>query len=361
LQNSAKRVISAGMMLPKVKIIIVNYRTADLTVDCLRTLDTECPQCLCVRVTVVDGASGDGGVKQLRDVIARHGWSEWVSLMPLEQNGGFAYGNNAGIRAASTEADPPDFIMLLNPDTLVRKGALRRLVTLLTEHPRIGIVGAALEDESGLVQSAARRCPSPLSELDRGARLGVLTKLLDRWVVSMPMQDSPHPCDWVSGAAMVIRREVFEQIGLMDDGYFLYFEELDFCERARAAGWEVWHEPGSVIVHLEGASTGMGQSRRRRPGYWYASRRRFFLKRYGPLGLAAVDTCWAVGRLMLLLRRLLRLGGSTAGDPKWYMWDLLIGDLRALLRGGYPPRIRARDHGTAPQPAVSVSAPAPST
>jgi hypothetical protein len=138
---------------------------------------------------------------------------------------------------------------------------------------------------------------------------------------------------------MMVRREVFEQIGLLDEGYFLYFEELDFCERARAAGWEVWHEPRARIVHLEGASTGISQPGRRRPAYWYDSRRRFFLKRYGVRGLIAADVCWAAGRSLLLLRRLLRLGGSTEGDPLKFSRDLLIGDLRSLLRDPTPQRM----------------------
>ena len=133
---------------------------------------------------------------------------------------------------------------------------------------------------------------------------------------------------------MMLRREVIEQIGLMDENFFLYFEEVDYCRRARTAGWSVWYLPESRVVHLEGASTGIQVGAKRRAGYWYASRRRFFIKHQGIAGLLAADALWALGRLSYLLRRLFRLGRfGVDNDPKWFMFDLLAGDLRALLTG----------------------------
>lgn len=334
----------------QVHVIVVNYRTAELAVDCLRSLAAELsqqPNLLEMQVTVVDGASGDDSVEVLTAAIEREGWSEWINFLPLECNGGFAYANNAAIREALIADQLPDYIMLLNPDTIVRPRAVRQLAEFLNNHPKTGIVGSCLENADGAVESGARRCHTPMSEFEHAARTGPISRMLQRYIVAMPMREEPHPCHWTSGAAMMIRREVFEQIGLLDEGYFLYFEEADFCERARAAGWEIWHEPRSCVLHLEGAATGLQTQRRRRPSYWYDSRRRFFLKRRGLLGLLAADTCWTVGRAALHLRRLLGLGGSTADDPLRFTRDLLSSDFRGLIRDRRPARIRppqAADH-----------------
>src|SRR5262249_6671991 len=157
----------------------------------------------------------------------------------------------------------------------------------------------------GTAAYSAHNAPSPLGELEAGARLGPLSRALARFAVTPPPQWEAHACDWVSGAALIVRREVLERIGPMDDGYFLYFEEVDYCTRARRAGWEVWFVPQSRIVHLEGASTGIHQVERRRPRYWFDSRRRYFVKHHGVAGLLAADALWALGRASLAARRAL--------------------------------------------------------
>ncbi len=313
-------------------IVIVNYRTADLVEQCLRSLRDEVAAIDSARVVVVDNDSGDNSVERLRRAVKAKLWEDWVHVVPLERNGGFAYGNNAGIKLALDGGRPSDFVFLLNPDTVVRAGAVDALLSFMRANPEVGIAGSLLEDAEGVPQCSARRRPSPLGEFEAGARLGVLSRRLSKYVVAMPVEKRPHRCDWVSGAALMVRREVVEQIGLMDEGYFLYYEEVDFCERARRAGWQLWFVPDSRIVHLEGSATGINATRRRRPGYWYDSRRRYFVKFYGVAGLIVSDMLWAVGRASLMLRRLLRLGGSTAGDPRLYFYDLVFGDLGALFK-----------------------------
>ena len=317
-----------------VHIVIVNYRTADLAIDCLRSLAAQTADLGGGRVLVIDNASGDDSVPKLTAAIERENWSNWAQVMPLDRNGGFSFGNNAGIRYALAAPVRVDHVLLLNPDTIAHPHAVKFLVDFMAAHPAVGIVGSLLENTAGGVDCSAHRDPTPLGELVSGARLGLLTRLLARHVISPPAKNKPHACDWVSGASMMLRREVIEQIGLMDEDFFLYFEEVDYCRRARTAGWSVWYLPESRVVHLEGASTGIQVGAKRRAGYWYASRRRFFIKHQGITGLLAADTLWALGRLSYLLRRLLRLGRfSIANDPKWFMFDLLAGDLRALLTG----------------------------
>jgi N-acetylglucosaminyl-diphospho-decaprenol L-rhamnosyltransferase len=316
-------------------IAIVNYRTAELTIDCLRALSSQVADLENIRVVVVDNNSGDGSVVKISAAIERANWSSWVGVMPLEKNGGFAFGNNASIRKALVSTGPVDYVLLLNPDTIPLPGAIKALVDFMDIHPEVGIAGSLLENAEGGVECSAHTFPSPLSELDGAARLGVLSRLLHRYVVSPPSLSSAHPCDWVSGASMIIRRQVMKDIGLMDERYFLYFEEVDFCRRASYAGWQCWYVPDSRVIHLEGVSTGIHAAAKRRAGYWYNSRRLFFITHHGIAGLVAADVLWAAGRLLFLLRRSLhiRVKANPDSDPKWFMYDLLWGDLRAILTG----------------------------
>lgn len=316
-------------------IVIVNYRTAELVIDCLRSLSTQVADLAGGRTVVVDNASGDGSAEKLSAAIKHEGWSSWAMIVPLGRNGGFAFGNNAGIRIALSATKPAANVMLLNPDTVIRPHAIKALAHFLEAHPEAGIAGSQLENADGSLDFSAHTFPSPISELDAGARLGALSRVLRRYVVTNPsLGDKAHLCDWVSGASMMIRQRVIADVGWMDEDFFLYFEEVDFCRRAQQAGWECWYVPNSRVVHLEGASTGIQASSKRRPKYWYGSRRRFFVKHYGVAGLVAADTLRAIGQLSFTLRRVFHLCSNCENnDPKWFMFDLLWDDLSAILRG----------------------------
>lgn len=314
-------------------VIIVNYQTAGMAASCLDSIANQVSVFANLHVVVVDNASPDRSAEQLMERIERRGW-RWASVLPLERNGGFAVGNNAGIREGLRSTRDIEYIMLLNPDTLLQDKAIQVLVQFMDTHPEVGIAGTRLEDEKGETQASAHRAHSALGELESSARLGLLTRVLHRYAVSPPGQKTPHECDWVSGASLMIRRKVFEDIGLLDEGYFLYFEEADFCLRARKAGWKVWFVPDASVVHFEGASTGIRSGAHCRPRYWYDSRRRYFVKHHGILGLILADALWAVGRASLTVRRALRLGSGGKGqDPRWFAFDLLWGDLRSIFSG----------------------------
>lgn len=325
-------------------IIIVNYRTAGLVVNCLRSLSSQIGELSGGRVLVIDNASGDDSVANLAGAIKREGWSEWANVLPLDHNGGFAFGNNAGIRVAQASPTGCDYLFLLNPDTLVRPNAIKALISFMDLHPEVGIAGSQLENIEGGVERSAHRFHSPLSQLREGARLSVLDRFLANNLVTPPLRDDAHLCDWVSGASMIVRREVFEDIGLLDEGYFLYYEEVDFCRRATMSGWNIWYVPDSKVMHIEGAATGIQKAARRRPAYWYNSRRRYFTKNYGVTGLVLTDLLWSLGRLSYLARRIAGLGaqGDTR-DPKWFMFDILWGDLRSILNGQAWRIIRNKD------------------
>jgi len=321
-------------MSKSVQIVIVNYKTPQLVAACLVSLEKQVPELNFDQVFIVDNNSNDNSVEIISKSIESNNWSDWCQVISAECNGGFSFGNNTGIRLAMSGDNNPDYIMLLNPDTLVKPDSVQSLIDFMDNHPKVGIAGSRLENEKGGLECSAHTFPSPLGELEGGARLGVISKLLSRYVVTPPLRDEAHRCDWVSGASMIIRREVIEDIGLLDEGYFLYFEEVDFCNRAKKAGWECWYVPNSVVMHIEGASTEIHSNSVRRPAYWYNSRRRYFVKHYGVMGLIFTDLLWSVGRTSYLLRRILRLGAqSPNNDPKWFMFDVLWGDFLSLVSG----------------------------
>jgi N-acetylglucosaminyl-diphospho-decaprenol L-rhamnosyltransferase len=291
-------------MSASLAVVIVNYRTAGLVVDCLRSLVPELAGLPGTRVVVVDNASGDGSAGAIAQALAQEGWSGWCSLLALDRNGGFSTGNNAAIARLLEEADPPAWILLLNPDTLVKPGALRVLLETAGGLPRAGIVGTALQGLDGTPQASAFRFLSVLGELENAVRLGVVTRLLSRSAVVLPRPTSLSQVDWVSGASMLVRREVFEEIGLLDEGYFLFCEETDLCLRAGRRGWETWFQPASRVVHLAGQSTGFDPAApgRRVPRYVLESRRRYFVKNHGLAYAALADLAWVVGHLAWRVR-----------------------------------------------------------
>ena len=134
------------------------------------------------------------------------------------------------------QSDDPSYLYLLNPDTQVRPGAISSLVSFLESHPQAGIAGSGLEDGNGHNWPIAFRFPSLMGEMIQGINLGVVTKLLQPWATVRYMSGSSDAVDWVSGASMMIRSTVFRAIGGLDENYFLFFEETDFCKRARDAG-----------------------------------------------------------------------------------------------------------------------------
>jgi N-acetylglucosaminyl-diphospho-decaprenol L-rhamnosyltransferase len=319
--------------MPSNFVVIVNYHTANLVVACLASLVGELPALGGGRVIVVDNASGDGSVEVLQAAVHKHQWNAWVEVIALPRNGGFAYGNNRAIERVR-QIDPNfDVVISLNPDTVVQPGALPALLRHFDHDAKVGIVGASIEDEHGTRQQSAHPFPSLKGELNRAAQLQLLSNLIGPHQNSSAAEVKPTSHDWVSGACFAIRRELLDIIGPLDEGYFLYFEETDFCLRAKQAGWSCWLVPQARVMHFEGAATGITAAKRRLPEYWFASRRRFFVKAYGVGGWIAADVLWTLGRLSLVTRRALRLGGrqSEATEPQRVLRDLVSSDLRALV------------------------------
>jgi N-acetylglucosaminyl-diphospho-decaprenol L-rhamnosyltransferase len=305
----------------EVLVVVVNYRSAELAVDCLASLEPEVAANPGTRVAVVENASGADQAERIRDAIERRGWSGWASLIEAGRNGGFAAGNNAAIAPALAQPEPPEFVWLLNPDTVVRPGALAGLRDFLRRQPDVGMAGSRLENPDGTPQFSAFRFPSILGEVEGGLRFGPASRLLRDRAALMPIADSPGRVDWVAGASLMVRRAVFEAVGLLDEGYFMYYEEVDFCRRAAEAGWPCWYVPESRVVHLVGQSTGVNELRRRRPSYWFHARRRYFLKSQGRTKTFLADLAWALAYASYRVRRPIQ--GKPDGDPRWLLADFI--------------------------------------
>lgn len=317
-------------MTQSIALVVVNYRTPEMTLDCLQTLQSEVDPT--VSVVVVDNASGDGSAEKLERVIQERGWSSWAQVIRAKTNGGFASGNNIGIRAVLADA-----YILLNSDTLVHPGAIASLREAMQIRPDAGIIGPGLLNSSGGHDDSVFRDPRPSSELLRSAHLGLLERVLPELNPVLPETDQPMEADWLGFACVLIRREVIERVGPLDEGFFMYFEDIDYCRRVRAAGWKVLYWPGPKVVHLLGRSsnvTAEEAARRPAPRYYYEARARYFAKYYGRRGLWLANGFWYLGRCVSLAREMLGARPQHRQRESLDIWTNALTPFR-------PPRIRA--------------------
>jgi N-acetylglucosaminyl-diphospho-decaprenol L-rhamnosyltransferase len=312
--------LAAQDILMKLFVVVLCYRVVDLTIDCLRSLAGEIGRVPGAKVGLLENGTGDDSAERLRKAIRENGWSSWVEFTEVYPNRGFTGGNNLLIRPALESADPPEYVLLLNSDTIVKEHALDALVEFMDKNPRVGIAGSQMLWPDGSLRASPFRFPGIATELDRGLKLGVVSKLLSRWSIEPPKPTVSTRWDWVSGASMVLRTRMLDQIGLLDEGLYTYFDDIDICLRARKAGWETWYVVASKVIHLGGASTGVtAKSIGRRPSYWFEARRRFFLKSYGKAYTALADAAFILGYALWHVRRRLQRKADT--DPKQFLID----------------------------------------
>jgi len=297
--------VGASRASARVLAVTVNYRTAELALRALASLERERNQVAELRAVLVDNDSADGSAERLRAGLSGSDRGGWARLVESPRNVGFGAGNNLALRAALAEPRPPDLFLFLNPDAVLEPGALGTLVRFLESHPRAGMAGPATVVH-GALRGTAFRFPGVLNGLDEGLHFGPVTRLLARWQLAPPARSEAHRTDWLSGGCLLVRRELLEEVGLFDEAFFLYFEEVDLCWRAVRAGWECWFVPEARVLHEAGASTGASAGReleRRMPPYWFESRRRYLLKSRGRLVCLLADLAWAAGNALWNVRR----------------------------------------------------------
>lgn len=305
-------------------IVVVNYNGLKLTVDCLRSLKPELDTIPEARIALCDNGSADGEAQRLLNAVDRLGLVNRVEVKSIFPNRGFTGGNNAVIQPALEGRDPPEYVYLLNNDTLVLPGAIRTLLEYMDLHPDVGVGGSRLEYPDGTTQLAARTIQTALGEFESYLRFGPVTRILSPWAVVPPERNQPHEAGWVPGAAMMIRRPVFEQIGLLDEDLYTYFDDVDFCLRARRAGWPTWYVPQSRIVHFVGKTTGVTDvdfKPKRRASYWFQARRHYFLKNFGAAYAAVADVAAIAGLALWGLR--CRMQHKPNPDPPHLLRDFV--------------------------------------
>ncbi|WP_201156266.1 glycosyltransferase [Rhodobaculum claviforme] len=287
----------------KVAIVMVNDRTPGLVLDCLRSLADERAAGLDLMVRIGDAESGDGSVEAISRFIDAQGY-DWARCVAIGRNGGFAYGNNFVLKHHVLVDPGVTHVHFLNPDTYVHPGAVRELARFLAAHPDAGAAGSRLENPDGSRRSCAFRFPAPWREFFRGASFSLLDRLVPASRAVITPGTRQERVDWVSGASFMMPRAVLEQVGPMDDGFFLYFEETDLMARIRDAGYEVWHVPQSRVVHLAGQATGYRAGGRpsRLSAHWLRSRARYLKRRHGRGGLVGGTVLYLPGDLGLSAR-----------------------------------------------------------
>jgi GT2 family glycosyltransferase len=294
--------------------------------DCLESIDGQIDTGR-DRVVIVDNASGDGSDGAIERLITERGWTEWVRLERSPINGGFSAGNNYGLRRIDAE-----YYLLLNSDTIVRPGAIDQLLDAAESNPETGLVSPRLEWQDEQPQESCFRHRSPAYEFFIAARTGIVDRLFGHKGGTYQVSDQPMQPDWTSFACVLVKREVFDRVGLLDEGYFMYFDDMDFCRRAWDAGMATLYWPAARIVHLRGGSgpvKELSNDQKRLPRYWYASRNRYYAKFYGRPGLWLANLFWYVGRIISLAREITGLKQPHTCTRQWLdIWTNALHPLR---------------------------------
>lgn len=226
-------------------VIVVSWNTRELLDRCLTSLQAEISN-MEHQVFVVDNASSDGSA----DMVAEK--HHWVRLIRNDSNLGFAMANNQAFWLASG-----DYVLLLNPDTEVKEGAIKKLLSFIESKPKAGVVAPQLLNTDGSIQRSCREFPTfagMLYELCGLSRVFPENETFGRYKMLSWNHDDERQVDQPEGACLLIRREALEQVGLFDEGFFMLFEEVDWCYRLKKAGWEIWFTPESKITHHYGQS-----------------------------------------------------------------------------------------------------------
>jgi GT2 family glycosyltransferase len=268
-------------------VIIVNYNTREYLGPCLDALPNALAG-LAATTWVVDNASPDGSADFVR---ARY---SSVNLIASPRNGGYAYGNNLGLMAAGFDRGArPRFrhALLLNPDTVPPAGSISRLVSFIDASPDVGICGPRVQRPDGALDRACRRgAPTPLVsfyQLSGLARLFPRSRHFARYNLTYLPEYEQADVDAVVGACMLLRGAALAQIGLLDERFFMYGEDLDLCLRAKQAGWRVVYQPAVQLIHHKGRAT--RKSSRRMIREFYRSMELFHQKHFAPSSPAAVN------------------------------------------------------------------------
>jgi len=263
----------------QLSIIIVNHNAGPLLQKCVESVYRQTKQ-VNSHVWVVDNGSRDGSAKKIQKEFPH------ATVLFSKDNLGFAKANNMAIRQSDSE-----YVLLLNPDTVILDRAIEKTVAFMESHPTTGVSGCKVLNEDGTLQLACRRAiPTPRIAFFRLSGLSKLfpkSQSMAKYNLTYLSPEETHEVEAVSGSFLMIRREVIDQIGLLDERFFMYGEELDWCLRAKQAGWQIMYVPHGQVIHYKGECS---KSNRRRALYEYhRSMYLFHKKHFAPKCSIAVN------------------------------------------------------------------------
>lgn len=296
------RSIVWGPAVVDLAIVIVNYNTRDMLDACLSSV-RQAASGMAVEVIVVDNCSGDHSAELVRE---RHSWAQVITT---DHNGGYAYANNIGLRSVgfAGQGRPESlarYALLLNPDTVLPREGLGTMLAFMDAHPDVGVVGPKLVREDGSLDKACRRSfPTPLVSFYRFSgltRLFPSSQRFGRYNLTYLDPDTQADVDSVVGAFMLLRSEALQQVGLLDEEFFMYGEDLDLCYRIRQRGWRVVYYPAVTVLHVKGASS--RRASRRAIGAFYDAMRIFHDKHYRGSTFFLLN--WVIRTAIAVLRSL---------------------------------------------------------
>lgn len=317
----------------EIAVSIINYKTAEMTLGCVQSALDDL-QGLNGCVVITDNLSNDGSVEKIEGWIAEQPASTPVIFVKSDSNSGFSGGNNQGFAACDAE-----FYLVLNSDAYIRPGFFRALLAAARAHPEAGFFAPRIDFEEGGTQNSCFRFHTPVSEFLRAAKLRLFERVFPRHAVPMGPEPDPDQIEWASFACLLLRGQMMREIGPMDEGYFLYYEDAEYCLRAQRAGWPVIHVPQAQAVHLRGGSgpvKALEKKKAELPLYFYAARTRYFYQSHGRLGLLAANLAWYLGRGFKGAARL--LGGSDEGMSA-REWRNIWTNFSDPLGHGHDPRV----------------------
>lgn len=312
----SKRTLDLAPILEKtpcldLAVVILSYNTRDLLRDCLRSVFAA-KGAFTYTVCVVDNASEDGSAEMVRAEFPQ------ATLIAHERNIGYSAGNNLGMRHVGFDGEMPPpwplprYLLLLNPDTVTPPTAFAHMIRFMDEHPQIGVAGPRVRRPDGSLDLACRRSfPTPMVSFFRMTGLSRLfrrSRLFNAYNLEFLPEDAVHAVDSVVGAYMQVRCEAIEQVGLLDESYFMYGEDLDWAKRIKDAGWEIWYNGQVEITHVKEASS--RRSGKARVAF-YEAMWIFYRKHY------RAQTPWLLDKL-ILLGIALKGGADVAGR----LWQL---------------------------------------
>ena len=314
---------------PDLSIIIVNWNTRQLLLDCLASV-LDATRHLAGEIIVVDNGSHDGSPEAVR-----RQFGPQVQVLANPDNRGFARANNQALQISRARR-----VMLLNSDTLVARPAIDGLIAFLDAHPQAAMVGPRMVDQHKREQNCFDNIPCLLTELGNKSLLRLLWP--QRFAGKSAGRTDPLQVESLIGACLLLRRDAIDQVGLLDEDYFFFLEETDWCLRLQQAGWQIWHDPRHTIVHLQ------GQSKKLRPAAawieYYRSLYLFFSKhRSAPVylvlrvcrfGKLAADLLLNLLGMCVTLGQHRRYRQKTAIYGRIVLWHVLGCPRSAGLRGG---------------------------